>query len=340
MPMDPVTTNATVVSAPAPAAPVPTPPPSAPAPAAVPVVTPVADSPELAQIRADRARLEAEVAQLKPWAQKAYQATLTNPVVPPVVPVVAPKVNVLGVRELDPNVQAFLTTDAAGNVVATPDAPPGVVAQYQAHQRELGIALKKLATNPEEALAAVINKAKEDWLKEAKTELTSEQQKAQHAAQAERIVQVNSEWLFEKDAAGNRVTVVDPLTGQATYKRTEGGDWWASAANKLMQAGVSDPVMVDEYARAHAFFQAYQKSQAAQPVAPPVAPVVTPTAQDLKTAFLNKIPGAAPGSVQPNRTSPTPDGRKLTLQESMLQQLTLAGYSPGSKLPQGIPQAA
>ena len=362
MPMEPVTTNATVVSAPAPAPSVPTPPPSAPAtpsgpvagasglpaapvaPAAVPApaVTPV-DSPELAQIRADRARLEAEVARLQPYARLGYQHS-QNPAAPP-VPLVnapsAPKTNVLGVRELDANVQAFLTTDAAGNVVATPDAPPGVLAQYQAHQRELGAALKKLATNPEEALAAVINKAKEDWIKEAKSELTAEQTKAQQAAMAEQIVRKNSDWLFEKDATGNKVVMTDPLTGQSQYKRTEGGEWWATAANRLMQSGVSDPVMIDEYARAHAFFQAWQKSQAAQPAAPAVPPPAPAPAPDMKQAFLNRIPGAQPGAFTPAGSNPPPASNRVpSLRERMLQDLMLAGHTPGSKLPMGIPQAA
>lgn len=314
------------------------------APVAAPVVTPAVESPEIVAIRAETARLNAEIARLQPWAQRGYQTSLAQPAVPaiPMTPA-APKTNVLGVPDLDPGVQAYLTTDAGGNVVATADAPPGVMAQYNAHQRALGVALKRLATNPEEALAGVIAKAKDEWLKEAKTELTSEQQKAQNAQTADRIVQANSEWLFEKDAAGNRVVVTDPLTGQSQYKRTEGGEWWATSANRLMQAGISDPVLIDRYARADAFFQAWQKSQAAAPA--PTAPVAPDPAlrlqqPDLRQAFLNRIPGAAPGSVAPPGSSAVPQGQKLTLRDAMLQGLTVAGYSPGSKLPMGIPQAA
>jgi hypothetical protein len=244
---------------------------------------------------------------------------------------------------LDPGVAAYLTTDASGNVVERPGAPPGTLAQYESHQRAKGQFLAKLTEDPRGALGPLLEEMQASAVEKAKAEVLAEQAKARNAEVAARIVDANAEWLFEKDAAGQRVVVTDPLTGRSEYKRTEGGEWWATAANQLMQAGITDPVLVDRYAKAIAFQTAYQKANATQPAAP-AAPAVPPpapaAAPDLKTAFLNRIPGAAPGSLTPPGSNPAPATRKLSLQEAMLQSLTTAGYSPGSKLPMAIPQAA
>lgn len=371
MPMDPVTTNASPVNGPS--VPVIAPPsvtapspvagasglPVAVAPAAAPVVTPpvapvlpvatvpppapAVESPELVAIRAERSRLEAEVARLTPYAVRGYQASLTpTPVQPAAAPTpVAAKAS-LGVPVLDPGVAAYLTTDASGNVVERPGAPPGTLAQYESHQRAKGQFLAKLTEDPRGALGPLLEEMQASAVEKAKAEVLAEQAKARNAQVAAQIVDANAEWLFEKDAAGQRVVVTDPLTGRSEYKRTEGGEWWATAANQLMQAGVTDPVLVDRYARAVAFQTAYQKANAAAPApaAPAVPPPAPAPAPDLKTAFLNRIPGAAPGSLTPPGTIPAPATRRLSLQEAMLQELTTAGYSPGSKLPMAIPQAA
>jgi hypothetical protein len=361
MPMDPVTTNAAPVNGPS--VPVVAPPsdtapspvagasglPVVAAPAAAPVVTPPAtpvaaapavESPELVAIRAERSRLEAEVARLTPYAVRGYQASLAP--TPPATPAPAAAKPSLGVPVLDPAVAAYLTTDAAGNVVERPGAPPGTLGQYESHQRAKGQFLAKLTEDPRGALGPLLEEMQASAVEKAKAEVLAEQAKARNAQVAAQIVDANAEWLFEKDAAGQRVVVTDPLTGRSEYKRTEGGEWWATAANQLMQAGITDPVLVDRYARAVAFQTAYQKANAAQPVAaaPAVPPPAPAAAPDLKAAFLNRIPGAAPGSLTPPGTIPAPATRKLSLQEAMLQSLTTAGYSPGSKLPMAIPQAA
>ena len=375
--MDPVTTNQTVAS-PAPAQPVaapstpasvggvPTPavgasgPPAAAAPVAAPAVTQPVESPELARIRQERAEFEAQVARLMPWAQRGYQASLQQPASPaaPATPTpAAPKTNIFGVPELDPQVQQYLMQDAQGNVVATPDAPPGVIAAYRAHQQALGNALKKIATNPEEAFAPLIEKFKTTAVEQAKKDVLAEQEKARNAHVAEQIVERNGEWLFEKDPSGNRIIVHDPLTGQAHYKRTEGGEWWAKAADHLMKQGITDPTTVDTYARAYAFQQAWQKAeqlrqqeqagaggqqngQVVQAVAqaPGASPPQIPI-PDVRQAFLNRIPGALPGAHTPNGTRAVPDTRHLDIRQAMLQNLQAAGYAPGSRLPMPHAQA-
>jgi hypothetical protein len=363
MPMDPVTTNAAPVNGPS--VPVVAPPsdtapspvagasglPVVAAPAAAPVVTPPAtpvapapavESPELVAIRADRVRLEAEIARLTPYAVRGYQASIAPTPPPPATPAPAAAKPSLGVPVLDPGVAAYLTTDASGNVVERPGAPPGTLAQYESHQRAKGQFLAKLTEDPRGALGPLLEEMQASAVEKAKAEVLAEQAKARNAQVAAQIVDANAEWLFEKDAAGQRVVVTDPLTGRSEYKRTEGGEWWATAANQLMQAGITDPVLVDRYAKAIAFQTAYQKANAAAPaVVPPAVPPPAPAAApDLKTAFLNRIPGAAPGSLTPPGSNPAPATRKLSLQEAMLQGLTTAGYSPGSKLPMAIPQAA
>lgn len=319
--------------------------PPAAAPAAAPAVTPpvvqpVAESPELAQIRAERARLEAELARITPYAAAGYKALQQQQ---PAAQPAAPAKTSLGVPELDPEVARWVTTDASGNYQEIPGAPPGTIAAFNAHQRARAAYIAKLVANPKDALGPLFEEYRAEAVEKAKQEVLAEQVKAQNARTAEYIVAQNSDWLFEKDAAGNKILVTDPLTGTTQYKRTEGGDWWYQAVNQLTQQGVTDPVQINEYAKAMTWFRAYQNSEAMkaqmqQPATQPVAPAPQ-AAPDLKAAFLSRIPGAAPGSVQPPASSVMPNQRRLTtgeaMRQAMMEGLTQAGYAPGSRLPMG-----
>ncbi len=377
MPMDPVTTNSTPVNGPVTVVPTPQPAPGVippavgasgpPAVAVVPAVTPAVtvpvvpptpaapvESPELTQIRADRARLEAEVARLTPYAALGYrasQAQQTAPATPATPAPAPPKVNAFGIPEIDPNLESWVQTDANGNTVEIPGAPPGAASQVIAYRRAMANAIKKLATDPEGALGPILAKFEAAATEKAQKAFTEQQTQARNTAVAAQIMQANAEWMFAKDAQGQEVVIADPLTGQRYRKRTEVGDKWAEAAQHMMNQGMTDPVIIDDMAKSYAHRWAWTQAQTQQTApAAPVAGAVVPVGAapqgaqpqptvDLKTAFLNRVAGALPGTVVPPTTSATPSTHKLSIREAMLQDLLAAGYTPGSRLPMAHQQA-
>jgi hypothetical protein len=266
-----------------------------------------------------------------------------------VAPAAAPaKVNALGVPELDPNIAFWVAEDAQGNLVERPGSPPGMLAAYQQHQRSYGQFLKKFASDPAAALAPLLATIKAEAAKEARESVMTEAQRAAQGRSADQIIQQNSNWAFEKDAAGNPVVVVDHLTGQQNYKYTEGGQLWVGHVQTLQKAGLTDPATIDKYAQAMTFFDTYRAANppgapAAAPGTAPAAPAApaAPTNASLKDAFLNRIPGQNPSGIPaPPGSSAVPQSRKLSLSEQMMQDLAKAGYDGVTKLPMGQTQAA
>lgn len=298
----------------------------APAPAAAPVV---AD--ELATVRADRARLEAEVARLTPWAQKAWKTQDVAPAPAPQgqpAPAAAPAaVNVFGVPKFDQSLLSHLTEDAAGNITEKPGAPQGTLYAYQQYQRAKGQAVSRIVDDPEGALAPLLEKVRLQAVEDAKKSLTTEQQTARHAEQARTILARNSEWLFERDAAGQPVMVHDSLTGQSNYKLRPEGQVWHEHVRALQQAGVTDPEFIDRYARAAALNDLMARQQAQQPAAVPPVPPAAPVA-DLRQAFLAQVPGALPpGTAQPDRSGVPPAATtSMSLRDMLKQDLIKAGH--------------
>lgn len=362
--MEPVSSSTTLTAPPISAAPPPSAPPAAgpgagPTPAAVPATpvagatgpaaapgsppgtppsTPTVPPPaapadprdvQLAQITADRERLAAEVAKLTPYAQLGYQYGQNKPVVQPVTPAAAPtqvQVNAYGVPQFDTGLLDQLTTDAAGNVVEKPGAPPGTAVAYQAFQRAKGKFLSDFAADPD----AVLNKAMEriektltDKVLKTYESKTTEQQ---NSAAVEQIMARNGEWLFEKGADGKPVETYDALTNTRTPKMTPAGELWAKHVKSLRGMGMTDPVAIDQYARTAAAQELVAIQQSGNPAAPaaPVVPTVPPTNETLKAQFEARLQQGLPNQL-PTPNAPVPPATPAMSLKDQLRQNMIAG---------------
>lgn len=335
---------------------------------AAPVVSP-SQSPEYQALQREHQRVLAEIQRLTPYAAIGYRQQAAAPAAPAATPAATAEPR-LGVPELDPMVAAYLV-EQNGQMVEIPGAPPGTLAAYQRHQREMATFLRSFTQNPERALAPVVDKIRKDAIEEAKKVYAGEVKAAQDKAQAAAILQENAAWMYERDGAGNVVVDFDPLTGRQSQRLSEGGQWWMEAVKGLSEQGVSDPAVLNAYAKAQAHLRAWQRHQeasrqapAAVPADPPAAPAaahpfnvpgIVPAAPaaapnlaamvmaDPKMAFLSQVPGATPGQYNPPpagsmapalpaRTSVNPI---QSWKAAAIQALYANGHSPNSRLPVG-----
>ena len=208
----------------------------------------------------------------------------------PAAPAMTPQQeNVLGVPPFDPQNYQYLTRDASGDIVATPNAPPGVAEQYHAYQAKLAQAIRRIATDPEAALAPVFEK----MLKP----IAERQQREQVEQMQNQITAEIEPWAVERDANGQMVTVFNFQTGQPDLKLTARGEAYAAALRQAEQYGIAHPVARHKYAMSQV---------PPAPAAPaPRSIFASPAQPTLAQQFGVQPPPqpflAAPGYAVPNR---------------------------------------
>jgi hypothetical protein len=117
-----------------------------------------------------------------PWYEKSFKAATYNPLW-----------------------DHFLTKDEQGQDTFGPGTPPDVQQDYVAYQQALRENLQHFGANPGQFIAPLLEEAErraEDRARKVFEEQTAERDKQQYIRNVE---QQNEEWLYAKDATGNRI---------------------------------------------------------------------------------------------------------------------------------------
>lgn len=269
--------------------------------------------------------LQQQLAQLAAQTRQA-----PRPAAPAAAPAQSPQTNILGVPQFDPQNFQYLTRNEQGEVVPTLNAPPGVADQYHAYQAAMAQAIRKIATDPEGALAPVFEK----MLKP----ITEQRQREQVNQIQDQITAEISPWAVELDANGQMVQVFNYQTGQMDLKLTPRGEAYAAALKRAEQFGIAHPMARHEFALAKvppaAPAQPQQRSIFASPAQPTLAQHlgVTPGAAPMMSApgfappprvagpGLNAFPNQPAPAVGPNR------GPRKSLYQMMQENLVASGH--------------
>jgi hypothetical protein len=189
--------------------------------------------------------------------------------------------------EYNPAWERMITTDANGNLVAVPGAPPGVVEKYQAYRQSRSELADKFMSNPYEFMEPAVKHLAQQI---AQQEVQKHLQQYRDQNFAKEFVTQQASWLYDRTQDGNLryQQIVDPGTGRVVQQPVL-STWGAKLRDYVMeesqrqgQRGYSD---LDEQQRnaltrvqleyAMSRLQELEKGQpaaSAAPAAPPPSP--------------------------------------------------------------------
>lgn len=139
----------------------------------------------------------------------------------------------------------YLTRDAMGNIIPTPDAPLDAVQRFKAYVDAKEKADHGFFQNPHQFLQPVIEQMVQPLLQKA-----IEQQFGQREvrSEAQAIFQQVSDWAIAKDQAGRPMYDFNPLTGERTERLTPAGQLYHGFLNSGRQMGINGPGNLHRYA--------------------------------------------------------------------------------------------
>ena len=238
----------------------------------------------------------------------------------------------------DPNLRYQVTTDAQGNIVPVPGAPPDVVSRYQTAQAFRQETVEKFLQNPFKFMEPAIRHiAGEIAVSQAQQGVG--QYKEQQEAQS--FVQQHSSWLFEQDGGKVKTqSVINPQTGRYESQQIL-SHWGKEFLNALQDAAkyglppekqqdyalkaVQNSYMAsDQYAD-----EVYAKRQAAAAPAAASKPAETPR-QAANSGFLQRAnPANVPSpSANGGNAVPAPQTvNKMNLEQVMLKRFQDEGIT-------------
>lgn len=231
--------------------------------------------------------------------------------------------------QFDPSWERFLQRDATGQIVATPDAPPGIVDKFraaQAHQRDF---LQKFAFDP----MAQIKPGIEQVAREIAEKIVAEKLGGyQVNNQAQTFIQENSGWLHSRDDQGR---LLADAQGQPLL--SEWGQRFQGYLERATKMGITDYEARKDFAltAVQRDYLHARTQQGSQSVAAPTAP--TPAGDPSKEQFLQQAAarrgGAAAATNQPPGAAPVAPGlSRHSLAARMLADLNANGFAAGQTI--------
>ncbi len=236
--------------------------------------------------------------------------------------------------EYNPAWERQITTDANGNYVAVPGAPPGVVEKfmnYRQHRTELA---EKFMSNPYEFIEAPVKHLAQQMAEQA---VQKHLQQYQDQNFAKEFVSQQSSWLYERDAQNNVRTqqVMDPNTGRFVNQPVLsqwGGklrDYVMEESQRQQGRGYSDLAEQQRNALTRVQLE-YAISrigelERGQPAQQPAAPATTPR-QDANSQFLRNGNGRPAGPATPPNINP-PSQPPKDLVERMRERFKAGGVT-------------
>lgn len=236
--------------------------------------------------------------------------------------------------EYNPAWERQITTDANGNIVAVPGAPPGVVEKYlnyRQHRQELA---EKFMSNPYQFIEEPVKHLAQQMAEQA---VQKHLQQYQDQNFAKDFVNQQASWLYDRDQTGNvRVQqVLDPNTGRFVNQPVL-SQWGAKLRDYVMEEsqrqqnrGYSDlqeqqrnALMRVQLEYAISRVNELEKGAPSAPAAPPATP-----RQEANSRFLNTNGGLRPSSpaTPPNINPPSQPPKDLT--ERMRERFKQAGVT-------------
>lgn len=238
----------------------------------------------------------------------------------------------------DANLRHQVTTDAQGNLIAVPGAPPDVVPRYQAAQAFRQEQVEKFLTNPFKYMEPAIRHIAGE-IAASQAQQGVGQYREQQEAQT--FVQQHSNWLFEQNEGKVKTqAVINPQTGRYESQQvlSKWGQHFLGSLNEAAKAGLT-PEMQQKFAL-QSVQNAYMASNEYQDyivdqrktVAPAAAaaPAVTPREAANATFTQRANPAQQPSpSANGGNAVPAPQTvNRNNLADVMRRRFEEAGVTP------------
>lgn len=193
---------------------------------------------------------QAELARLQPLARIGYQtwqqqqqaaqqpATPAAPAKPP---------NAFGLPEFDHGLIQFIKRGSGGELVVDPAAPPDTLARYQAYMQKFQEVQPQFWQDPMKFLGPQIQQMAQQI---ADQRMQAHMGGYQEQVQARTILERNADWLYAKDAQGQRQFQTDQLTGQTAPVLSPYGQAYARFVREAGDMGITSAAKQDQYATA------------------------------------------------------------------------------------------
>jgi hypothetical protein len=261
-----------------------------------------------------------ELARLQPFARIGYQTWQqqqqaaqqpTSPAAP------AKPQNPFGLPEFDHGLLQFIKRDpSSGQLVVDPGAPPDTLARYQAYTQKFQEVQPQFWADPMKFLGPQIQQIAQQ---------IAQQQVQQHLGgyqeqvQARTILEQNADWLYAKDAQGQRQFQTDPMTNQTAPVLSPYGQVYARYVKEAGDLGITSAAKQNQYATAmlqNAIHNARMQQQAG-----------AQTGQQNAAAFLATAAANAASPPPPAAVVNPPVVTSMTLRERMKQNFQANGVT-------------
>lgn len=205
---------------------------------------------------------------------------------------------------------------ATGEAMLAENTPLEVKTAIEKRRAYLEDWQHKLATNPVEAFKGLMGDVRKQITQEFEQRLEQIRENDRRQAEAQTILQRNSDWIYQKTATGQ--PVIDYATGRPAL--TVAGQYYTAKLLELQQAGVTDQAFMDRMA-SEATYAWMLKQQGSQSATPPAGAA----GQAVPTTASSPAPQAGGAGAGAGRNAPA------GLQGGRQPQ---AGRTPGDRPPQ------
>lgn len=207
---------------------------------------------------------------------------------------------------------ALVDYDAnAGVFIGKPGAPQEIVQAVNNYQTWS----EKYGSNPLEAVKPYFEQAFPTMVQEKVQEALGNYRREQTVNQ---LIQSNAEWMYQYDAHGQPV-----LGANGRYVPTPNGLRYGQYVNELERSGITNPHVVDQYAKARLMSDIAAQQQRAAGNQAPAAQAQHAMAAGRPQSNVRQSRGPLDAPVN----EPLPDQSEMRLEDRLRQNLAAAGFS-------------
>ncbi len=223
--------------------------------------------------------------------------------------------------EYDPSWLQSLEDDGQGGIKLKPGADPAILPKFYAFQQFRKSIADSFMADPVGFMTPLIQHMVE---KQAAELVKSQLGEFQQSTYTSQWMQQNDQWLWQRDAAGNKI--VNPATNRPIP--TVAAERFLAHLNEADSMGIKDPKAQENYARALLMAEMSQPATATQAA---VAAGQQKREQILQT--MNRAPNASGSLVAQDATgsqAPAQQNSQLSLKDQLLQNLRAQGVTDAS----------
>ena len=306
------------------------------------------------QAEEQRAQLAEQMQQLQPWVQygRQYYEQMADPAFQqlmaqrqgPAAPQNAPPAERpwYMAPEYDAELVARYrqaTVGADGQVAYDwkPNTPAEVRRQYEAYQQHTELVSDRLVRDPYGAVSEIATTAVLPVVQQMLDRYFAERvdavrQQEQLQSSAQRLIEQNAEWLYERDPRTNGpLKRYDAATGQQYLSFSPDGERFYGYLQEANRIGITSPEQRWEYAAMKRQIEQAQQPQAdSQHLPPPSAPAPTRdarTADYLKRAAKAQTPAPNRGGASTDSAGNARGGRRGSPGHDFIEELRRSGIA-------------